>query len=456
MTEWTRRRFHVGALTALAFAGLARRASGAAPDLPYRNQVHGYGHLLPDTRGFLDLPPGFSYRTISRAGEPMDDGFVTPDKFDGMGCIGIGGGKLALVRNHELGLGDWSVGATGGHRALERRLAALPHFGRAADGRVLLGGTTTLILDAATGERERHFLSLVGTARNCAGGVTPWGSWLTCEETVETSPNTHQRHGWVFEVPARQAGLANPRPLKGLGRFRHEAAAVDPVSGIVYLTEDREDGLFYRFVPRRTGALADGGRLQALAFVQPDRPADSRNWTGGDFAVGASRRVRWVELTDVESPRDDLRRRGHTQGAVLFARGEGIHIGIGRNGAREIYFTCTSGGSAKLGQIMRYFPAEDRLELFVESSDPRVLDYADNVTVAPNGHLIVCEDRADGGPNHLRGVTPEGRVYALARLNADTELAGASFSPDGRTLFVNAYAPGQTLAITGPWDRFVP
>jgi hypothetical protein len=167
--------------------------------------------------------------------------------------------------------------------------------------------------------------------------------------------------------------------------------------------------------------------------------------------------VRWIDLAETDSPNDDLRARGHAAGAALFARGEGIH-----RGRDEYYFTCTSGGSGRLGQIMRYLPsrhegrpgeesAPARLELFVESADPRVMNYGDNLIVAPWGHLIVCEDRADNKVNHLKGVTPDGRLYTLARLNLDTELAGACFSPDGSTLFVNAYDPGKTLAINGPW-----
>jgi uncharacterized protein len=142
----------------------------------------------------------------------------------------------------------------------------------------------------------------------------------------------------------------------------------------------------------------------------------------------------------------------------LFARGEGIHFDRG-----EMFFACTSGGDAKAGQIFRYRPARDEgrsarggtIELFFESPEAAIMDYADNLTVAPWGHLIICEDRSGSGKeNHLRGVAPDGRAYLLARLRLDTELAGACFAPDGRTLFVNIYSPGQTVAITGPWLKF--
>jgi secreted PhoX family phosphatase len=432
---------------------------------PYRNQVPGYGPLQSDPARLLDLPKGFSYQAVSRAGEIMDDGFHAPDNFDGMGCFPAGDGKVALVRNHELSLGGWGRSATMDTPALQSRLASLPHFGRAADGRVLPGGTSTLIVDLATGRREAQFLSLVGTATNCAGGITPWGSWLTCEETNLAAPDSSQSHGWVFEVPSAQRGLVAPQPLTAMGRYRHEAAAVDPKTGIVYLTEDRDDSLFYRFLPDRLGELARGGRLQALAFADSGVAADSRNWFGVEFAPRTNRPVRWIDMRNVESPQDDLRVRGHARGAVSFARGEGLHLATGTNGAREFYFTCTSGGVGKLGQIMRYVPsphegtAEEtrqpgQLEIFVESADASVFEYGDNLTVTPQGHLIVCEDKTGGKVNHLRGVAPSGQIYTLARLNADTELAGACFSPDGQVLFVNAYAPGITLAIRGPWDRF--
>jgi uncharacterized protein len=219
--------------------------------------------------------------------------------------------------------------------------------------------------------------------------------------------------------------------------------------------------VLYRFLPERRGNLARGGRLQALAWRDRALGADSRNWMGEVLPRQQWRAVDWVDLEEVEAPEDDLRRRGHAKGAVLFARGEGIHFGDG-----EFYFACTNGGAAKAGQIMRYRPsrfegrpgersAPGRLQLFVESRDKAELDYADNLTVAPNGHLIVCEDQGGGNvTNHLRGITPDGRPYPLALLTEQTELAGACFSPDGRTLFVNIYQPGRTVAITGPWAAF--
>jgi uncharacterized protein len=356
-----------------------------------------------------------------------------PDYADGMGCFDLGGGRIALVRNHELRPRQDGGGV----------LAS--GFDRRTDGSVLPGGTTTQVLDAATLETVRQHRSLAGTIRNCAGGTTPWGSWLTCEEDVtRAGKGVGRDHGWVFEVPADATVLVDPVPLTAMGRFNHEAAAVDPATGIVYLTEDRDDGLLYRFLPAEPGKLVKGGTLQALAA---EGISDSRNWSAADFRLGSAASVRWIDLVGVESPADDLRQRGAALGATLFARGEGIHMGDG-----ELYFACTSGGTAKVGQVFRLMPSANRLDLFFESASPQQFHYGDNLTVAPNGHLIVCEDQ--GGKivdNYLRGIAPDGSAYPLARLRIQTELAGACFSPDGKTLFVNAFSPARTLAITGPW-----
>ncbi len=450
----SRRHFALG-LTSSAFAGLALSACATTP--AGHRTVAGYGPLVRDPAGLLDLPRGFSYRIVSRFGERMDDGHFVPDRADGMGAFRLDDRRMALVRNHELKPEHRGGGPFRG--AAARGLQA---FDMDADGAPLPGGTTTIVLDYRSGKVEAQYLSLAGTIRNCAGGTTPWGSWLSCEEDVSRAGSGIGRdHGWVFEVPAARRGLAEPVPLKALGRFYHEAVGVDPRTGILYLTEDRKDGLFYRFLPEKPGELLRGGRLQALAFADPAYRPDSRNWGEVTMAVQAPRAVRWIDLDEVESPQDDLRERGHERGAVLFARGEGIHGGV-----RETYFCCTSGGAAKLGQIMRYRPSRfegqaleesepGTVEIFVESSHRAQLHYADNLVVAPNGHLVVCEDQGGLMPrNRLRGVTPQGAIYDLADLHERTELAGVCFSPDGATMFVNVYRPGRTLAITGPWTAF--
>lgn len=453
--QFSRRQFGFG-LGSIAFAGLAARAIAQAP-VAGMNEVKGYGPLLRDPNNLIDLPKGFSYRVISRLGNVMDDGHVVPNAADGMGAIGLGKGKVALIRNHELSPRDLRFGPFTGDVAKD-----FVTYDRIADKKAMPvpGGTTTLIYDMKTGQRVAEWLSLSGTIRNCSGGITPWGSWLTCEETTtKAGDGVGMDHGYVFEVPAAHKGLVTPVPLKAMGRFVHEAACVDPRTGIAYLTEDRDDSLLYRFIPNEKGVFAKGGRLEALAFVETEIK-DTRNWNGVQISRGKQHRAKWIPLVNPESPDDDLRKQGAAKGAALFARGEGIFWGKG-----ELYFACTSGGAAKFGQIFRYVPAVNEgfsgesdapgmIDLFLESTNAAFYNYGDNIAVMPNGHLLVCEDQyTDIVDNHLRGVNGAGQTYMIAKSRVQTEMAGACFSPDGSTLFVNMYAPTMTLAIKGPWGR---
>ncbi|CAM3859290.1 alkaline phosphatase PhoX [Litorimonas haliclonae] len=428
--------------TGSAFAALV--ASGCitkgVPAPSGKKAFTGYGQLKPDPNGLLNLPEGFSYRLISSFGDKMDDGGTVPNKADGMGCFDLGNGEIVLIRNHEL------VAADGAGGSIETGFGTF-------NGNILPGGTTNIVLDASTLEVKRQFRSLGGTIRNCSGGVTPWNSWLSCEE-APTGPGQKYgeglalNHGWVFEVPANAAGLTEALPLRSMGRFNHEAACVDPETGFVYMTEDRDEGVLYRFIPNVPGNLSNGGQLQAMVI---DGVPDTRNWNFGNMPVGKSFAARWVDLEDVEAPKDDLRFRAGDKGASLIARGEGIHMG-----QDDLYFCSTSGGAKKLGQIFRLRPGRgigsDQVELFFESESKEQFNYGDNLCVSPNGHLIVCEDQyTDRVDNHIRGITPEGAPYDIAQLMLQTELAGGCFSPDGKWLFVNAYAPTRTLAITGPW-----
>jgi secreted PhoX family phosphatase len=465
----SRRTFLTGAAVSAAFAGYALKAHGqSAAEETYRNEVFGYGPLKEDPYRVFDLPEGFSYRVVSQAGETMSDGLVVPHKADGMACIPLGGSRVALMRNHELKISDHHYGPFGMSRRLAERIDRSRAYALDDAGFPVPGGVTTMIYDTARRELVSQHLSLIGTAVNCAGGHTPWGSWLSCEETVlKAGMGSDKDHGWVFEVPARAKGLVEPTPLKAMGRYQHEAAAVDPRTGVVYLTEDAFDqrGLFYRFLPNDRRNLAKGGRLQALGFRDAPEGGDARNpkgkpvfWTPGQW-----KDVVWIDLDGVDNPNDDLRLRGQKSGAAFVGRGEGVFLG--QDG---VYFTCTSSGPNGHGQILRYVPSEHegqageadapgRLQLFLEPADERVLDYADNITVAPWGHVIACEDRySDTKRNHLKGVTPDGRVYTIGRnvFTGNAELAGVCFAPDGKTMFVNIYWPGVTLAITGPWERF--
>lgn len=456
MDNFSRRHFMQRASAfSLGFAGLSSGIANRGIAAATADSV-GFGPLLPDPAGILDLPRGYRYSVVIRNGDPMSDGLISPGLPDGMAAFPGGPGRCIIVRNHEIEAKHRTPRAFDGASA--DVLAALrPKMYDAGHGTPNPGGTTTLVYNILEQRLERSFLSLAATERNCAGGPTPWGTWLTCEETVSRKDAEHEQdHGWVFEVPAlAEPGLADPVPLKAMGRFNHEAVAVSP-GGNVYQTEDRSDGLLYRFVPNTPGQLRNGGRLQMLAIK--GRPSlDTRNWQTQTVARGQKLSCEWLDVQDVESPGDTLRDEGFAAGAARFARGEGMWAGDD-----GIYFCCTNGGAAKAGQIFRLafdgghgIDEGVTLELFIQPDDPSVLENADNVTVVPDGplrgHLVVCEDGS--GEQFLVLVSPRGECSKLAR-NAlsSSEFAGATFSPDGSTLFVNIQGNGLTLAITGPWQ----
>lgn len=459
----SRREFVAGGAMAvsLGFGGLYtlfQRTGHASPSPEML--AEGFGPLVADPAGMLELPAGFRYRVISRAGAAMRDGLLVPGQADGMATFAGADGLTVIVRNHELSCDQYDKGAYGAKNELLGKVARECFYDYGYGKTPSLGGTTTIWYDTKSGEVVNEFLSLAGSGRNCAGGPTPWGSWITCEETVQRADAQHEQdHGYCFEVPSVGRGcVRSPRAITGMGRFNHEAVAVDPASGIVYETEDRADGLLYRYLPERPGELLAGGRLQALALV--DLPSfDTRNWGShaGRIPPGRSFACRWIDLRHIESPEDDLRLRGHQEGAACFARGEGMWQ------AKEgIYFACTNGGAAYKGQIWRYVPSPyegterereepGQLTLFIEPNDGGLVDNADNLTVAPWGDLVMCEDGS--GEQYLVGVTPEGKIYKLARnaMARNSEFAGSCFSPDGSTLFVNIQSEGLTLAISGPW-----
>lgn len=422
----------------------------------------GYGPLLKDPQGLLNLPRGFSYKIISRRGDRMDDGFLVPGRADGMGAFQGENGKIILVRNHENSSDALGEGAFGSKNELLGKIDSQKFYEFGKGKLPALGGTTTLVYDPVQKKVEKQFLSLAGTERNCAGGVTPWNSWLSCEESTlpkgSFDGQFEKDHGYVFEVPAsEEIGLAAPIPIKEMGRFNHEAVAVDPKTGIVYLTEDRGDGLFYRFIPNVKGKLLEGGKLQALE-ISGTKSRDTRNWEetkAEAFPVEQSFDVEWIDLEDIDSPKDNLRKQGLEKGASCFARGEGIWFG-----KEELYFACTNGGKTLSGQVFKYIPGKNegkanekqapgRLTLFSEPNDREILKNCDNLAVAPWGDLILCEDHPQ---SFLIGITPTGGYYKLAEnVGFASEMAGGVFSPSGDTYFVNIQGPGITLAINGPW-----
>ena len=416
--------------------------------------------LIKDPKGILNLPEGFSYKIISKYKNVMSDGLLVPDHADGMACFKGSGNNVVLIRNHELGH----------YPSLEKIFKdnnpfgpAFPKYLKKNVNKIYdtkkkktscFGCTTTIVYDVKERKIKTEFLSLAGTLVNCSGGPTPWGSWISSEETVKSKKDgLNKDHGYNFEVKVTEKiHLTNPKPLKEMGRFRHEAVAVDPSTNYIYQTEDREDGLFYRFKPNVNQDLKKGGKLQALS-LKDFRGTDCSNWRQEIFKVGQNRLVKWIDLDNVDTPFDDLRIRGKNKGCASFSRGEGIWY------ANDyVYFTATSGGKSKLGQIWRYKHigkrgAEGELELFFESSDKDVLRLPDNITVAPWGDLIISEDGK--GHDRLIGINPENsNCYCFAKniLNK-SEFAGATFSPDGNILFVNIYDPSMTIAIEGPWDN---
>lgn len=452
---------------ALGFAGLqSTLARGAIAELMGTTGAVGFGPMLKDPDGILDLPKGFSYHIISPMGSKMDDGLIVPGKHDGMASFpfvnpdgSVDAERCILVRNHEVAeyhRVPSPFGADQGRIGLvDPALIYDKGFGKASRG-----GCTTIVYNLKAGKVERHWLCLAGTEHNCAGGPTPWGSWISCEESVVTKGERYEKnHGYCFEVPVTsEPKLAEPKPILAMGRMNHEAVCIDPATGIVYMTEDRHDGLLYRFVPKVPGDLHAGGRLQAL-HVLGRKSLDTRNWDVQQVRVNEPLTCGWITMDEIDSPLDDLRQRGFSKGAARFARGEGMWWGGGEgpDSAGSAYFACTNGGKEGAGQIWRLTPngmgkGMDTLELFIEPNDPSVLQNADTITFSPWGDLFVCEDGE--APQFLVGVSPDGQLYQFAK-NAmnSTEFAGVCFSPDGSTMFVNLQGMGWTLAITGPWRQ---
>ena len=421
-----------------------------------------YGPLVA-TGPELALPDGFHYAHFGLGGTPLTDGTPTPGGHDGMACFATGQRNIVrLVRNHELSgprdrMDSW--------RAVGNPALAYDPQGT--------GGTSTLELRLRRNQAPEilgAWMSLTGTLVNCAGGPTPWGSWLSCEETtVGRIQGLTKDHGYVFEVPSSGNSPAEPVPLKAMGRFVHEALAIDPNSQVVYLTEDQTAAGFYRFIPtaRRgrmgAGSLREGGKLQALMI----RDAPSYDTRRGQ-RPGATYRVQWVDIADPD-PTTNLPgavfAQGAAKGGTTFARLEGAWWGDG-----GVYFHATSGGDAGLGQVWRYLPGKDlsggrsedggQLILVYESKARETLSAPDNITVSPRGGLVICEDTA--GTVHLRGLSKGGEIFPFAENTFNQrEFAGACFNPDGKVLFVNVQGGtgttptdlGMTFAIWGPWER---
>lgn len=404
----------------------------------------GYGPLRPardHTTGLelLLLPRGFEYLSLGWTNDPMSDGTPTPGSHDGMAAFRIGD-RVHLVRNHERGRGTPFAGP------------ALTYDGAAG------GGTTTLVFDPDAGLLVDSWASLAGTIRNCAGGPTPAGTWLTCEETTDVVAGT--RHGYVFEVPAD--GVGSPVPLRAMGRFSHEATATDPATGFVYLTEDASSSALYRFRPVDPADLARGGTLEAMRLAST---TDTKPW-----ATGASDSVaEWVsvDVPDWAPGQPTTWQQVQAKGAARVSRGEGAWYGNGL-----VYVVATNGGPVSQGQVFALDPAAQTFTAVYASSDANVLNAPDNVCVSPRGGIVLCEDGS--GLEYMHGLTPDGEIFRFAQNNVvlseelrvakgytstdhtGSEWCGACFEPkNGNWLFANVQSPGITFAITGPWRQGV-
>lgn len=444
----------------------------------------GYGDLAPvqaanETDGspaYLALPAGFSYVVFGKIGSTMTDGNPTPVNLDGMAAFAGTDGLVRLIRNHEDRSGPGAGSVAGPASAKYDTLAG--------------GGTTTLDYDPSTRSLVRDFISLNGTIVNCAGGIVTidgQAGWMTSEETVAGPPTWVQKHGYNFFVPVTASAPVLSDPYRAMGRFAHEAVIRDDSSGIFYQTEDAGSGRgsgFYRYLP--TTADAHSGLLQMLAV---------KAWPQADLRDGQRLfkplPVEWVDIANpdpdpiVQADRPNptsVFAQGFAAGGAKFNRLEGIW-----DGGSSVFFASTSGGDAKngdvngdgfregYGQIWEYRPrgrSGGQLVLVFESPGQDVLDSPDNLLVTPRGGILLCEDDAGGNDddthplapgikdvNRLIGLTIGGDAFEFAvnRFN-DTEFAGACFSPDATTLFVNIFGnrtagSGMTCAITGPWEQ---
>jgi secreted PhoX family phosphatase len=483
-------------LTGGAAAGVGLVVAGASPTLaeaspqsrhprPGQPEHRPFPPLVDDPRGLLALPPGFQYQVVTYAGKTKLDGGkgVTPSNHDGTAVFNTDKNRLRLIQNHELPAGS---------------PLGVPHVkGTVYDPTALMGGGCTVIETDRRGRNHGEWVGISGTLTNCAGGPSPWGTWLTCEET-ETKAGTawtgngqsgtySKDHGYVFEVFAD--GRSHPSPIKAFGRYAHEALAIDPQRRRVYLSEDASNpnGLFYRWtapagVKLKAGIAHDlgatSGVLEAMAIqmddgtVLPDVAYITSAQLGRPFPV------KWVPVPERDGQTTSVRKQFTdeiTRGKKfegVYGTDKGVYVvnsyafntaDLPADAVKHDGMVWFYSYADKTITLVTYFPHQTTTE---SGSKPRydgvVFDGPDNVTVTPWGTLVLAEDGV--GASHVLSSVPGGATYAIARnqLNIGTEaepefseFTGPTFSADGKVLFVNIQVPGITLAITGPWEKYL-
>jgi len=428
-------------------------AHGARPP-----RVPGYGPLV--NKGDLWLPEAFEYTVIQRQGEMMTDGNLVPGIFDGMAAYRGKRGTIVLIRNHE------------NRRQAGEIPVIVPEALRYDPTPSYVAGNTKVVIN--TGPRKgdfevlETFAILGGTDTNCAGGTTPWDSWITCEEVVNRS-SAGIKHGYVFDIPSDATGPVKAEPIIGAGRFVHEASLF--FGGALYQTEDRTKSAsnpagaaFYRYIPNppygaKNPLSKTTGVLQALKVKDEPLADMDLNRVPLDPMP-----VEWVTIDspDHEDDTDNgplaTRNQARAKGAAAFNRLEGMWVG-----GKKVYFDVTNGGEAGQGQVWEYDPERETLTLIYESPNEGALSAPDNVVIVPkSGHILLQEDGS--GEQFVRGVNLKGEIYDFAKTAANsTEFAGGCFDPHGQILFVNQQGDrgnlpagppngsAVTYAIWGPW-----